>query len=172
MKVTILGSGSRGNAMLISAARTMIMVDAGFPYRTLKRRAEAAGLDLSNVSAVVLTHEHNDHACAAMQVAVKAGCPVYGSLGTIRGLGPKDKRVTIQEVAHRESVEIGPFTLGACRVSHDAHDPMALAVIGPRGERLAVAYDLGRANPLASALQTSDRCAPQEIASRRRRPGP
>ena len=61
----------------------------------------------------------------------------------------------IQEIAHRESVEVGPFTVGACRVSHDARDPMALAIIGPRCERLAIAYDLGRANPLVQALLRS-----------------
>jgi phosphoribosyl 1,2-cyclic phosphodiesterase len=158
VKVSILGSGSRGNAIVVGSGKRTVLIDAGFPFRTLKRRAESAGLDLSTITAVILTHEHNDHACAAMQVAVKAGCPVYASVGTIRGLGPGDKRVEIQEIAHRESVEVGPFTVGACRVSHDARDPMALAVIGPRCERLAIAYDLGRANPLVQALLRSADC--------------
>lgn len=158
MRVTVLGSGSRGNAVIISAARASILIDAGFPFRTLKRRAESMGLDLGSLAGVVLTHEHNDHARGATHVALKADCPLYGSLGTIRALGAGDKRVAIREIGHLESVTVGPFSLAACRVTHDAREPVALGITGPRGERLALAYDLGRATPSVRSLLRSADC--------------
>ena len=89
MKLSVLGSGSRGNAFALSAEGITILLDAGFPARTLQRRAGSVGIDLSRISAVVLTHEHADHAEGAMAVALAADCPVYASRGTLEAMGPE-----------------------------------------------------------------------------------
>lgn len=64
MRVTSLGSGSSGNALLVEAGpngRTKLLVDAGFPTRILRERLWSAGISLSQIQAVLVTHEHSDH---------------------------------------------------------------------------------------------------------------
>ena len=156
MIATVLGSGSRGNAFALSADGHTIVIDAGFSLRTLKRRAARAGVDCAALAGVVLTHEHADHATSGLRLAAAGGCPLYATRGTLRGL-PQPDDVPTHTIAHLETVHVGPFEVTACRTMHDAVEPVALAVTGPDGERVVLAYDLGRAtSPLKYLLRTAD----------------
>jgi phosphoribosyl 1,2-cyclic phosphodiesterase len=157
VRVAVLGSGSGGNAIAVSADGATILLDAGFPLRTLRRRAEAAGVDLSRVAGVVLTHEHQDHSCGARRLALAAKSPVYASGGTLEQLQGRIGRVPVRAISHLETVSIGPFEVTACRTKHDAAEPLALSVTGPEGEKLALAYDLGTVTPtLRYILRAAD----------------
>lgn len=64
MRVVSLGSGSSGNALLVEAGpqgRTRILIDAGFPGRTLAERLRRVGVSPAQITAIMLTHEHSDH---------------------------------------------------------------------------------------------------------------
>jgi len=64
MRVVSLGSGSSGNALLVEAGpngRTKLLVDAGFSERILRERLRSAGVALSQIQGVLITHEHADH---------------------------------------------------------------------------------------------------------------
>lgn len=140
----VLGSGSRGNCFAIESEGVAILIDAGFSAREIDRRATKAGLAMERVAAVVLTHEHGDHACGAAPVANRLGVPVLTAPGTWTQL-----RATMERVEHRAlglclQVEIGPFTLQACPTSHDAAEPLAVVVRTADGASIGVAYDLGR----------------------------
>jgi metal-dependent hydrolase (beta-lactamase superfamily II) len=65
MKVWVLGSGSRGNATVIDNGSTRVLVDAGFSSRELKHRFAVAGIHPESIEAVIVTHEHGDHASGA-----------------------------------------------------------------------------------------------------------
>jgi len=69
VKLAVLGSGSRGNAVILRTAGVTLLVDAGFGPRTLARRAEATGIPLEPLAGIVLTHEHGDHARGAVALA-------------------------------------------------------------------------------------------------------
>ncbi len=62
MRFTVLGSGSTGNAVLISSERTNVLVDAGLSAREILRRLAAVGVDPDELDGVLITHEHSDHA--------------------------------------------------------------------------------------------------------------
>jgi phosphoribosyl 1,2-cyclic phosphodiesterase len=63
----------------------------------------------------------------------------------------------VETVAHLQTFRIGPFELTACQTVHDAAEPLTLAIVGPRGEKVAVAYDLGRpTRVLEYVLRSSD----------------
>ena len=62
MKFTVLGSGSTGNAVLISSERTNVLVDAGMSSREILRRLGEVGVDQNDLDGVLITHEHSDHA--------------------------------------------------------------------------------------------------------------
>ncbi len=61
MRFCILGSGSSGNAALLTTDETRVLVDAGFSARKLGTLLAAVGESLERIDAVFLTHEHGDH---------------------------------------------------------------------------------------------------------------
>ncbi len=159
MRVAVLGSGSRGNAIALSSRGRTVLVDAGFGARTLRQRADAVGIDLVRLDAIVLTHEHGDHARGAAQLARRAGCAVYGSPGTLAALGGQMERIAAVPLPTHRSVTVGPFVLRACRSSHDAREPVALLLAEPvSGERVGIAYDLGRSTAQVRYLLREATC--------------
>ena len=77
MRMTVLASGSKGNSTVIASPNTTILVDAGLSCRKLLKRMKAAGEDPSALSAILLTHEHQDHVSGLAVLARKLGIPVY-----------------------------------------------------------------------------------------------
>jgi phosphoribosyl 1,2-cyclic phosphodiesterase len=145
VKITILGSGSRGNAIALQSPSTTILVDAGFPLKELERRAVDAGVSLAGLAGVVLTHEHGDHAGGAVALAEKAGCPLVATAGTLRALDLSTNDIATCELSYSGSVGVGSLDITACGISHDAADPVAVAVSHPAtGVRVGIAYDVGR----------------------------
>jgi len=144
MRLYVLGSGSRGNSFAVEADGIALLLDAGFSAREIERRAEAAGLDLGRVAGIALTHEHGDHACGAPRLARELGVPVLTAPGTwdrlARRMGPSEYLGLGLQAAR----ELGPFRVRACPTSHDAAEPLALAVRTADGTGVGVAYDLGR----------------------------
>lgn len=61
MKITVLGSGSKGNATLIDFENKKILIDVGFTSRTLKNKLESINVDPKDIDYVFITHNHSDH---------------------------------------------------------------------------------------------------------------
>jgi phosphoribosyl 1,2-cyclic phosphodiesterase len=79
MRVVSLGSGSSGNALLVEAGpngRTKLLVDAGFTGRILRERLRAAGVALSQIQGVLITHEHTDHILGLPMIIKHCAIPV------------------------------------------------------------------------------------------------
>ena len=140
----VLGSGSRGNCCALEHDGAVLLIDAGFSPKEIERRAQSAGLDLGRVGAIVLTHEHGDHARGAGRMARRLGVPVLTAPGTWARLGARVRHANHHALSLCARAEIGPFQVTACPTSHDAAEPLALAVDCGDGTRVGVAYDLGR----------------------------
>lgn len=152
----MLGSGSRGNAIALRADGATLLIDAGFGPRTVARRARAVATELEPLHGIVVTHEHGDHARAALRLAARFGCSVYASQGTLAALAP-DEAVATGTLTPGYPRQIGPFTVHAAASSHDANEPLAIAVSGPNGIKVGIAYDLGR--PTAAVRYLLRGCA-------------
>ncbi len=144
MRLWVLGSGSRGNALLLEEGDVRVLVDAGFPARVMAKRLECIGVAPASVSAVLLTHEHHDHVRGAAAGARLWGWTVHATRGTIAA--NDDVRALTPSVLSRgASVEVGSFHVDTVPVSHDAAEPVALVITSRRtGCRCGIAYDLGR----------------------------
>ena len=140
----VLGSGSRGNCVAVESEGVAVLVDAGFSAREIERRAEAAGLPLEWVSAIVLTHEHGDHACGAPRLARRLGAPVLTAPGTWERLAAEMGETRHEALGLCGRLELGPFRIAACPTSHDAAEPLAVALHAADGASVGIAYDLGR----------------------------
>jgi phosphoribosyl 1,2-cyclic phosphodiesterase len=140
----VLGSGSRGNCCAVELDGFAVLVDAGFSAREIERRAETTGLAIDRVRAIVLTHEHGDHARGAPRLARRLGIPVVTGAGTWERLRPDLDGAVHRPLGLCARVEVGPFTITACPTSHDAAEPLAVALDAGDGARIGVAYDFGR----------------------------
>jgi phosphoribosyl 1,2-cyclic phosphodiesterase len=159
MKIAVLGSGSRGNAVLVTSSAGTLLVDAGFGLSTLTRRAASVGMALDSLAGIVVTHEHGDHARGVAAAAAAAQCPVYASFGTLRALGLEPGEGPARSLDPAGTVAIGGFEVRAVRTSHDAAEPVALQVRdGGSGGRVGIAYDIGRFTPALRRLLSSVHC--------------
>ena len=119
--LTPLFSGSSGNAILVRAGRSSVLVDAGVSARAVCGALECAGLDARQLSAVVITHEHADHIKGVPMLAKKTGVPVYASNGTWRAMHAK-----FRDVPNFSPILLpdGPFYIGSLLV--EAFPPSAI----------------------------------------------
>jgi len=146
VKVSVLGSGSSGNATLVSAGGTLVLVDAGFSARDLARRMESLGVAPEHIKAIVITHDHGDHTRGMGVFARQHGTPLY--------LTERTRSACAHLLRGAEEVRLyrpgRPFRIGDVRVEpfitvHDAADPVGVALVDERtGLRMGVATDLGR----------------------------
>lgn len=148
MRVAVLGSGSRGNALVVESDGRRVLVDAGFSCRQLELRMRSVGIDPATVEALILTHEHSDHVCGAELFSRRYGLPVFGTEGTLSELPLRRPGTALRSGDRREipGFEVEPFA-----IPHDAREPVGFVIEDSRGRRLGLAADLGSRTRLAWA---------------------
>lgn len=151
MRFASLGSGSRGNALLVEAGNTRLLVDAGFGPREMSRRLERLGLTAEAVDAVLVTHEHSDHIGGVFACARRFGWAVLLTHGTLAACADAgaDTRITI--IDNHESASVGDIRVQPFPVPHDAREPVQFTLTdGAR--RLGVLTDAGHVTPHMVAM--------------------
>jgi phosphoribosyl 1,2-cyclic phosphodiesterase len=126
MRFASLGSGSAGNCMVIEQANTRLLLDCGFSPNEIVKRLQALDLKPEQISGVLVTHEHDDHAKGAFKFAAKFNVPVWlshGSLKMCERYMPVAAPIQINIIdSHTlfsiEDIEINPYP-----VPHDAREP-------------------------------------------------
>lgn len=146
LRVAVLGSGSQGNAVVVECGRHRILIDAGFSARELDRRLDQVGVSGDSLEALVLTHEHSDHARGADVFARRWGLPVYATAGTLEEVGLKPPGRVLRS---GEPCAVGGFEIEPFAIPHDAREPVGLVVRDQAGHRLGLAADLGSRSRLA-----------------------
>jgi phosphoribosyl 1,2-cyclic phosphodiesterase len=125
VRVTVLSSGSAGNAVLVEADGTRVLVDAGLHARDLARRFQrcATEVRLDDVQGILCTHEHGDHAGGVPALA-SAGLAVYCTDGTGRALN----LTGTTQVAAGVTVTVGALAVTTVAMPHDAAEPVGFIV--------------------------------------------
>lgn len=150
LRFAILGSGSKGNAVLVESRGRRILVDAGFSGREITRRLDGLGVHPRDLEAIVLTHEHGDHLRGAPTLARKHRLPVYGSEGTL-SQGRWKGSETLHVVRSGHPFRIDAFEIEAFDIPHDAREPVGLVITDESGARLGISGDIGCRSRLAWA---------------------
>lgn len=150
----VLGSGSTGNATLVEAGRTRVLIDAGLGPRILAERLQDAGVDPASVDVVLLSHEHNDHAKGAVAFAKKWGPRIACSLGTGRVLGLAAEKIPGWDALEPgAALAVGEVVIEAVPLPHDAAQPLAF-VVRHAGRAFGHATDFGKwTKPLVDAFR-------------------
>jgi phosphoribosyl 1,2-cyclic phosphodiesterase len=133
MRFSVLGSGSKGNATLVTSGRTALLIDNGFSGRETRRRLAGIGFDPADLTAILVTHEHGDHVRGVAILSRQAGVPVHANQATFRAAGAALER----PAAYREFETGTPFTIQDMRihpfaVSHDTAEPVGFVVTDGR----------------------------------------
>ncbi len=141
MRFACLGSGSRGNATLVEAGATRLLLDCGFSCAETEKRLARLGLEPRDVNAILVTHEHSDHIAGVARFSRRFGIPVWMTAGT--------------EAVHRggevaewfcfsshEAFQIGDVWIDPYPVPHDAREPCQF-VFSDGAVRLGVLTDAG-----------------------------
>jgi phosphoribosyl 1,2-cyclic phosphodiesterase len=151
MRFASLGSGSEGNGLVVECGSTRILIDCGFPVRETVLRLARLGLEPTDLTAILVTHEHNDHAGGVAAFAARFDIPVWLTFGTLEMLGERfvDVRRVYGFDAHDvfaiDAIEARPFP-----VPHDARDPVQF-VVSDGVSRLGVLTDIGTPTPFVEA---------------------
>lgn len=152
MKLWVLGSGSAGNAVLVEAGDTRVLVDAGFGTRTLAARLSTIGVAPASIAACVVTHEHTDHVKGAAAAARRWGWSLVASAGTIAAW-PELADAACRAVAPGECVDLCDVQLTTCATPHDAASPIGVRITATRsGVSAAICTDLGHVNDVVRSF--------------------
>jgi phosphoribosyl 1,2-cyclic phosphodiesterase len=150
LSLTVLGSGSAGNCLLIATNQCRLLVDAGFSARQISQRLEAAGVCPDSLDAILITHEHGDHIAGLAIFCRRFGIPIYANPLTAETLRrgfladfSKWNLFMTGSVFAIKDIEVQSFY-----VPHDAVDPTAFVFTGGSGS-IGVLTDLGYAPKLA-----------------------
>jgi phosphoribosyl 1,2-cyclic phosphodiesterase len=147
MRFASLGSGSKGNALLIEAGTTRVLIDCGFGPRNLAQRCERLGVAPGSIAAILVTHEHSDHIGGAYPCASRYGATLYMTQGThAESLRDKGSRINVdigvQHIDSHAAFAVGDLQIQPFPVPHDAREPVQF-VVSDGARRLGILTDLG-----------------------------
>lgn len=149
MRFASLGSGSAGNSMIIEQANTRLLLDCGFGLKETISRLARLDILPEQLSGVLITHEHDDHAKGAFKLAQKLNIPVWLSHGTrvmTERYLPKTGDVTLHEIDSHTPFSIGDLEITPYPVPHDAREPTQFTFTDGQA-KLGVLTDVGNATP-------------------------
>ena len=121
-----LASGSKGNCIYLGTKQTKILIDAGLSGKATKQKLSTLNVDIQDIDAIVITHEHSDHIRGLKVLAYNMGIPVFANQGTAKAIceifhdTPNIKIFGTGETFEFQDLTIHPFS-----IQHDTVDPVA-----------------------------------------------
>lgn len=111
--------------MLVECDETRLLIDCGFTLKEAERRLARLNVDAQSLSAIVLTHEHSDHANGAAALARRHRLPLWATAGTAQALDLSERgaRIALRLFSSHEAFAIGAVELRPFPVPHDAREP-------------------------------------------------
>lgn len=147
MRMMSIASGSSGNCIYVGSDNTHILIDDGISRKRVLAGLAEAQLDITDISAIFVTHEHSDHIDGLGVLLRKTPIPVYASEGTIEGIKSYSKMKGVDHslfnvIEPDTDTEINDLVVHSFNVYHDAKQPFAYT-ISNNGSRAGVITDLG-----------------------------
>jgi phosphoribosyl 1,2-cyclic phosphodiesterase len=136
-----LGSGSKGNATVIESNNTRVLIDCGFNRKHTRLRLQELELDLHDLDAVLVSHEHSDHAKGVVLVCESINKPFYATYGTARSAGWLNHPLW-RCIDGNESFKIDDLSIHVVVVPHDSQEPVQF-VVSDAQYKVGVLSDLG-----------------------------
>lgn len=149
MRFASLGSGSAGNGLVVEKHATRLLMDCGFGLRDTANRLARLDLSPDQLSGILVTHEHDDHAGGVFKFAAKHNIPIWLTHGTLRMSQrylPERVDLKITLIDSHERFAIGDIEICPFPVPHDAREPVQY-VFRDGQHQLGVLTDTGTSTP-------------------------
>lgn len=137
----ILASGSKGNAILVEGPDGMVLVDCGISRKCLLGRAHELGVSVSDIKAVLVSHEHSDHVSGLSVFARRFSGPLFATAGTVAARGYL-LELPFELVNHSDVLELAGMRVQCFPTSHDVADPMFFR-FGTANDAVGLCTDTG-----------------------------
>lgn len=138
----MLGSGSRGNAILVECDGSRILIDCGYGTRTLAGRLNTIGVKPQSIDACLVTHEHSDHVHGAKSAMKRWGWAMYATPATARAA--KLSGSHLHRFAAGTTLDFPTMTVSTTPTPHDARESVGFVVTSnSTGARAGLFYDFG-----------------------------
>jgi phosphoribosyl 1,2-cyclic phosphodiesterase len=147
VRVCLLASGSKGNAILVDTGSCRILVDAGLSATEIVNRLSVIGVEGTELDAILVSHEHSDHTRGAGSLARKLKIPLLLSYPTCREINVSLRKLEIVEFESGYPFTFKDILIDPFPITHDACDPVGFIIEGREG-RIGIATDLGIATRL------------------------
>lgn len=141
LRFASLGSGSKGNGTLVECGKTRILIDCGFTLVETERRLQRLGCSADSLSAILVTHEHGDHAAGVGRLSRRYQIPVCLTVGTFKAISDANFAQT-QFINLKQNLVLGDLELTPFAVPHDAREPCQF-IVSNGALRLGVLTDAG-----------------------------
>ncbi len=145
LRFASIGSGSKGNCLVVEVGSTRVLYDCGLSPRETERRLAKIGLTPADIAGILVTHEHDDHAGQAYAFAGQHKLPVWLTYGTQVAMAESGKvpgDVDTRTIEGRDAFAIGDLQVQPYTVPHDAREPVQF-VLSDGAFRLGVLTDIG-----------------------------
>jgi phosphoribosyl 1,2-cyclic phosphodiesterase len=138
--VQSLGSGSSGNAFIVTSDEGSLLIDAGVGIRAIVSSLRARNIVLTDIDTILITHEHSDH-IRTLPKLVRDDVTIYATSGTaIRSAVSRDQHIrAIGDTPQK----MGGITVWPLPVFHDAQEPCGFMLEMPDQSRVTILTDLG-----------------------------
>ncbi len=154
IRFAYLGSGSRGNAAVIRAGDTCVLLDCGLRLDDVDTRLARLGLSADDLTAILVTHEHGDHIGGVARLSRRNRIPVWLTYGT-RSVWKTAPAERLNTLSPHRAFTLGDLQIEPYPVPHDAREPCQY-VFSDGTHRVGVLTDAGSVTPHMRA--TLDRC--------------
>ncbi|TDX48465.1 MBL fold metallo-hydrolase [Orenia marismortui] len=144
LEVCTLASGSSGNAIYIGSKNNKILVDAGLSGKRINNKLKEINLNVNELDAILITHEHNDHIQGAGVLSRRCDLPIYASKGTWEEAESKLGNIADKNkfIIDTNGFDIGDCYINPFNISHDAKEPVGYAITSEKA-KVAIATDMG-----------------------------
>jgi len=149
LRICLLASGSKGNALYLETGDTRVLIDAGLAAREIAGRLRAIGADPDARDAILVSHEHRDHCRGLGPMARRHKLPVYLHPEAQRALPDLGKVESLREFADGATWTFRDLQVTAMPLTHDAAAPVGFVVESAEG-KVGIATDLGIATRLVA----------------------
>lgn len=150
MEFCVLASGSKGNSTYIRCGQTSILIDAGLSGKEIQRRLALINVEVGDLDAIIVTHEHRDHIRSVPVLSRRGRLHVFANQATFRSAGAELNKVfSYRDFNTGESFEIKDLLVHPFSISHDTADPVGF-LVGDGRYSLGYCTDTGMVSRLMS----------------------
>lgn len=141
LKFCSLFSSSSANCLFVQNETTKLLIDCGSSLKRTSAALSSIGVDITDIDAILVTHEHSDHTSGIVTTSNKHNIPVYANVPTLSAISGYEKIKNIQ-IINSSDFDIGSIHITAFKTPHDAACSLGY-VFKSGNSQITIATDLG-----------------------------